>query len=96
MGKVVLYKSGGWDKVHGVECTSIIIDEHEVEDYLADGWCDSPQGAAIAKDKDKSKVNPQIDRTTIEAKAKELDVTYPANISDVKLIEKIKLKIAGQ
>jgi hypothetical protein len=38
----MLYRKGTQDRIHGVHVDTIVVDEHEVEDYLAQGWHRSP------------------------------------------------------
>ena len=50
-GTVMLYKLGGAEKYHGIECTSDVFDhEDDYNEALESGWFHSPQEAKKADD----------------------------------------------
>lgn len=38
----MLYRKGTKTLIHGVKVETVVVDEHEVDDYLADGWHRTP------------------------------------------------------
>lgn len=38
----MLYRKGTEDRIHGVHVDTIVVDEHEVDDHLAQGWYRTP------------------------------------------------------
>lgn len=38
----MLYRKGTQDRIHGIHVDTIVVDEHEVEEHLAQGWHGSP------------------------------------------------------
>ena len=56
-GVIMLYKLGGSEKYHGIECTSDVFDDEDMaKEALAGEWFESPQeAAASAKAAEKKK-----------------------------------------
>ena len=38
----MLYRKGTKHLIHGVKVDTVVVDEHEIDDYLADGWHRTP------------------------------------------------------
>lgn len=46
----MLYRKGHAERIHGVHVETIIVDEHEVDEHLADGWFRTPSDVKAAAD----------------------------------------------
>ena len=84
----MLYKHPGKHKLHGDMFDYIIVNEDEIEDTIANGWSLTTDEAKNGKE-DNSKPS----REEMEAKAKELEIRFPANIKDATLLKKINEKL---
>lgn len=90
MSKTVLYKAGGWDRVHGIDCQKIIVNTVEIAKYLEDGWVTSPQETQGQKVTATKKQAESISRENLEAKAKELGIEFRNNITSKTLLSRIQ------
>ena len=88
----MLYKEGGPHKFHGGNFDYIIVDELEVDKSLEDGWFLT---TTEAKEAGEPKDNTPPTRDEMEAKAKELEIRFPANIKDETLLSKINKFLLG-
>lgn len=99
----MLYKAGGAEEIHGGKFTTLIVhDADEQEAALAGGWSlTTPEALEAAKPKAPEGDGHQPDddapptRDELKAKAAELGLTYPGNISNAKLGEMIEAALAG-
>jgi hypothetical protein len=101
----MVYQAGGTEEIHGGRfATHIVNDEDELEAALADGWhlttCEAKAaaekpaaGASAAGDDGKSDDTPPT-RDELKAKATELGLTFPGNVSNAKLFEMIDAALA--
>lgn len=97
---MMVYKCPGPHEIHGGNFDYKIVDaavEGEVEKAQEEGWhlttTDAKEAHEAAKKGPTSDDAPPT-REEMEAKAKELGLVFPANISDAKLLEKIDAKLA--
>ncbi len=93
----MLYKFPGTEAIHGGNFATLIINDQEAEEAaVADGWSLSTDEAKAAAAKPSDDDNAPATREELEAKAKELGVSFSANIGDKKLAERIEEALAKQ
>lgn len=107
----MVYQAGGTEEIHGGRfATNIVNDQDELDAALAGGWhLTTPEAKAAAEkpvdasaagagagaaDNDKDDNAPPT-RDELKAKAAELGLTFPGNVSNVKLAEMIDAALAG-
>lgn len=97
----MLYMAGGSEEIHGGKfATTIVHDASEEDAALADGWHRTTTEAADA-DKAAPAAGGQDDdapptRDELKAKAAELGLEYPGNISNAKLAELVANALKGE
>lgn len=81
----MLYKHPGKHKIHGNMFDYKIVAADDVKAELAAGWFSTTDGALIGVPDDDA---PPI-REEMEAKARELGISFRSDISDAKLMQRI-------
>jgi len=100
----MVYQAGGTEEIHGGRfATKIVHDTDELDAALAGGWClttpeakaaaEKPAGAGAADEEKDDNAPPT--REELKAKATELGLTFPGNVSNAKLAEMIDAALAG-
>jgi hypothetical protein len=92
----MLYRPGSMDLLHGFMVDWQIVDGHEVEQALADGWFRTPTEAG-----ESVKVAPApapaddapVTRAELEQKARELSIKFDGRTTDKKLGDLIAAKL---
>ncbi|MDK6077934.1 hypothetical protein [Massilia varians] len=107
----MVYQAGGTEEIHGGRfATNIVNDQDELDAALAGGWhlttpeakaaAEKPDAAGAADagaggaDDDKDDDAPPT-REELKAKATQLGLTFPGNVSNAKLAEMIDAALAG-
>ncbi|HTH09180.1 MAG TPA: hypothetical protein VMA55_06400, partial [Acidovorax sp.] len=89
----MLYRLGGMEMLHGFMVDWQIVDGHEVEQALAEGWFLTPTEAGESLRATEPDPVPTDDapvtRAELEAKAKELGIKFDGRTTDKKLGELI-------
>ena len=72
LNPTMLYRPGITEKIHGVAVDWTVVDDHEVDDMLADGWFRTPSDIKAAQEAAKleAKQNPKQDEATQKAAPK--------------------------
>lgn len=107
----MVYQAGGTEEIHGGRfATNIVNDQDELDAALADGWHPTTTEATAAAGKpadvgatgagagaadDEKDDNAPPSRDELKAKATELGLTFPGNVSNIKLAEMIDAALAG-
>lgn len=97
----MLYRPGTQDVLHGHSVDWQIVDGHEVETALADGWFLTPTEAGESVKAIPPAPEPEpsddapVTRAELEAKAKELGLKFDGRTTDKKLGEQIAAKLKG-
>lgn len=98
---VMLYKSPGPHKLHGVMVDYVIVDEADVEAKLAEGWfkttleADAGQSAEEEKQEIEEDETRPPSREELEAQANELGLKFRSDIKDDTLLERINEALEG-
>ena len=96
--KTMLYKHPGSHDIHGDKFDYIIVEDADIDASVKDGWSLTTVEAVNGKKKAKAS-NSKDDgptREEMKEKAKELELEYPKNISNVKLLALIEDKLKSQ
>lgn len=91
MQKTYIYKASGLGElIHGIKCETKIVGNNELNDYLNNGWAESPQEAANLGTQELP-----FTRHQLEEEAKKLNISFNANIKDKNLLARVKQALAA-
>jgi hypothetical protein len=94
----MVYQAGGTEEIHGGRFGTLIVnDADELDAALADGWHLTTTEAKAAAAKPEARVlddNDPPTRDELKAKATELGLAFPGNVSNAKLAEMIDAALA--
>lgn len=74
----MLYRKGTTERIHGVHVDWTIVDEHEVEDYLTQGWFRTPAEADAGEHADEGERRAAAERAEHERAEAERRVSEDA------------------
>ena len=92
MTKTMVYTAPGPHKLHGLMVDYAIVNDCEVEHYLAEGWGRSPLEAVEKRDAEKTP-DPKRDgltRDELVAKAESLGIKVTGRMKDETILKKIQ------
>ena len=97
----MVYQAGGTEEIHGGRfATHIVHNQDELDAALADDWhlttteAKAAHEAALQQAGDAMDDNAPPTRDELKAKATELGLTFPGNVSNAKLSEMIDAALA--